>query len=146
MEHTDAVAVFMHDQVSQKTVIVIGVGEVADILACQNHVATSVRVFVNRGMLQRGSSLSIRSRQMDSTQHQSFGARIPVRLVVLEEHDSPTRDHGLLARRKPDRAYKDAGGEWKNTHSLKEADVPKAIAALNKAYLFMLEKEPDTED
>lgn len=45
-----------------------------------------------------------------------------------------------------DRAYKDAGGEWKNTHSLKEADVPKAVAALNKAYLFMLEKEPDTEE
>ena len=45
-----------------------------------------------------------------------------------------------------DRAYKDAGGEWKHTHSLKEADVPKAIAGLNKAYLFMLEKEPETED
>ena len=45
-----------------------------------------------------------------------------------------------------DRAYKDAGGEWKNTHSLKEADVPKAIAGMNKAYLLMLEKEPETED
>lgn len=45
-----------------------------------------------------------------------------------------------------DRAYKDSSGEWKNTHSLREDDVPKVIAALNKAYLFMLEKDPETDD
>ncbi len=45
-----------------------------------------------------------------------------------------------------DRAYKDAGGEWKNTHSLKEGDIPKAVAALQKAYEFITEKKGDDED
>ena len=33
-----------------------------------------------------------------------------------------------------------------DTHSLRESDTPKAIATLNKAYLFMLKKEPEAED
>lgn len=33
-----------------------------------------------------------------------------------------------------ERRYKDKGGNWKGTSSLRMADVPKAILALNKAY------------
>ncbi len=45
-----------------------------------------------------------------------------------------------------DRAYKDAQGEWKNTASLRENDLPKAVAALNKAFAYLTEKEDgDTE-
>jgi hypothetical protein len=42
-----------------------------------------------------------------------------------------------------DRAYKDAKGQWQNTHSMKEADVPKAVAALQKAYVYLTERETD---
>ncbi|HOH29869.1 MAG TPA: hypothetical protein PLL36_07825 [Candidatus Hydrogenedentes bacterium] len=44
-----------------------------------------------------------------------------------------------------DRAYKDATGEWKNTGSLKETDIPKAILALQKAYEFMTVKGDDSD-
>ena len=46
---------------------------------------------------------------------------------------------------KLDRAYKDAGGEWKNTYSLKESDLPKAIAALQEAFKYIVQKG-DTDD
>jgi hypothetical protein len=42
-----------------------------------------------------------------------------------------------------DRAYMDAQGKWQNTSSLKESDVPKAIAALTKAFVYMTERETD---
>ena len=42
-----------------------------------------------------------------------------------------------------DRAYKDAQGNWKNTNSLREGDIPKAVAALNKAFVYMTEKRGD---
>ncbi len=45
-----------------------------------------------------------------------------------------------------DRAYKDAKGQWQNTHTLKEADVPKAVAALQKAYGYLTEREADELD
>jgi len=45
-----------------------------------------------------------------------------------------------------DRAYKDANGEWKHSSSLKENDVPKAVAALQKAYEFMTQKKGDEEE
>jgi hypothetical protein len=45
-----------------------------------------------------------------------------------------------------DRAFKDASGQWQNTHSLKENDLPKAIAALQKAYEFMTQKKGDGEE
>jgi len=44
-----------------------------------------------------------------------------------------------------DRAYKDADGEWKNTHSLKEGDILKAMTALQQAFEFMTQKS-DGED
>lgn len=44
-----------------------------------------------------------------------------------------------------DRAYKDADGDWKNTHSLKEGDVPKAVAALQAAFDFITKKD-ETDD
>jgi hypothetical protein len=39
------------------------------------------------------------------------------------------------------RGYKDKTGQWKNTHSLRINDLPKAILALNKAYEFVVLKE-----
>ncbi|MFA4855546.1 MAG: hypothetical protein WC634_03115 [archaeon] len=41
-----------------------------------------------------------------------------------------------------ERRYKDKGGEWKSTTSLKANDLPKAILALEKAYEFIALKEP----
>ena len=46
-----------------------------------------------------------------------------------------------------DRAYKDtATGTWKNTTSLKENDIPKAIAALTRAYAYVCEKSGEEGD
>jgi len=42
-----------------------------------------------------------------------------------------------------DRAYLDKNGKWQNTNSLREGDVPKAIAALQKAFVYLTEKESD---
>lgn len=70
-----------------------------------------------------------------------------VRVSVWKDTRRDSKGHEFETRSVTiDRAYKDAGGEWKNTHSLREDDVPKVIAALNKAYLFMLEKEPEADD
>lgn len=44
-----------------------------------------------------------------------------------------------------DRAYKDAKGVWQNTGSLRENDIPKAVAALGKAYTYIMEKGGDEE-
>lgn len=40
-----------------------------------------------------------------------------------------------------DRAYRDASGTWQNTGNLRENDVPKAMAALRKAFEYMTERE-----
>jgi hypothetical protein len=45
-----------------------------------------------------------------------------------------------------DRSFKDASGNWQHTQSLKENDIPKAVAALQKAYEFMTQKKGDGED
>ena len=45
-----------------------------------------------------------------------------------------------------DRSYKDANGQWQNSHSLKERDVPLAILALGKAYAYLCEKGGDESD
>ena len=48
-----------------------------------------------------------------------------------------------------DRAYKDADGNWKNTSSLKENDIPRAIAALQAAFVYLTERpitEPDSDE
>lgn len=45
-----------------------------------------------------------------------------------------------------DRRYKDKDGKWQSTSSLGANDLPKAILALQKAYEFMLLKEPDVSD
>jgi hypothetical protein len=42
-----------------------------------------------------------------------------------------------------DRAFKDAKGAWQNTGSLRENDIPKAVAALQKAYVHIMEKGGD---
>ena len=48
------------------------------------------------------------------------GASIPLRKVVLEVR------------------YRDKNGEWKSTKSLSINDLPKAIAALQQAYEYIL--------
>jgi len=54
-------------------------------------------------------------------------------------------DGGSYERRSVtlDRAYKDTDGRWKNTQTLKESDIPKAIAALQHAFEYMTEKGGD---
>ena len=42
-----------------------------------------------------------------------------------------------------DRSYKDKKDEWQKANTLKQNDIPKAIAALNKAYEFIVVKEPE---
>lgn len=42
-----------------------------------------------------------------------------------------------------DRRYKDSNDQWKSTNSLKAADLPKAILALNKAYEYLTLKDDD---
>jgi hypothetical protein len=44
-----------------------------------------------------------------------------------------------------ERRYKDKGGEWKSTTSLKANDLPKAILALEKAYEFIALKAQEPE-
>lgn len=45
-----------------------------------------------------------------------------------------------------DRAYRDADGEWKNTHSLKEGDILKAQTALQKAFEYITQKSADEDE
>jgi hypothetical protein len=40
-----------------------------------------------------------------------------------------------------ERSYKDKDGSWKNTHSLRVNDLPKAVLALQKAYEYITFKE-----
>ncbi len=42
-----------------------------------------------------------------------------------------------------ERSYKDKGGEWKSSNSLRVSDVPKAVAALQKAYEAIVLNEQD---
>lgn len=41
-----------------------------------------------------------------------------------------------------ERNYKDKDGVWKSTGSLRAADIPKAVLVLNKAYEFLVLKDP----
>ena len=40
--------------------------------------------------------------------------------------------------------YRDKAGQWQGTNSLSINDIPKAIAALQKAYNYLLGKRPDS--
>ena len=45
-----------------------------------------------------------------------------------------------------DKRYKDKqSGEWKSTNSMRINDIPKAIAALSKAYEYLVIKENDEQ-
>jgi len=39
-----------------------------------------------------------------------------------------------------ERGYKDKGGNWKSTTSLRTADIPRAMVVLNKAYEYLVMK------
>ncbi len=41
--------------------------------------------------------------------------------------------------------YKDKNEEWKNSNSLKQTDLPKAVLALNKAYEYLTLKDDDVK-
>ena len=45
-----------------------------------------------------------------------------------------------------DRRYKDKDGEWQSTSALRQNDVPKGLLVLQKAYDFMVTKEPATAE
>lgn len=42
-----------------------------------------------------------------------------------------------------ERSYKDKGGEWKSSNSMRVSDVPKAVAALQKVYEQLVLNEQD---
>lgn len=73
--------------------------------------------------------------------HIKFGG---VRVTIWQDsRQSPSGQTFETWSATVDRAYKDAQGNWKNTNSLRESDIPKAVAALNKAFTYMTEKEGD---
>jgi len=41
--------------------------------------------------------------------------------------------------------YKDKNDEWKDSSSLKQTDLPKAVLALNKAYEYLTLKDDDVK-
>lgn len=43
-----------------------------------------------------------------------------------------------------ERSYKDKDGAWKNTSSLRAADLPKASLVLNKAYEYLMLEKAET--
>jgi len=45
-----------------------------------------------------------------------------------------------------DRVYKDKNEKWKNTGSLRQGDLPKAILALQKAYEYLSLREPEAAE
>ena len=44
------------------------------------------------------------------------------------------------------RADKDQNNKWQNTSSMREADIPKAILALSKAFEYMTRKDDDAAE
>ena len=46
---------------------------------------------------------------------------------------------------KLERRYKDKGGDWQSSDSMRTNDLPKAILALSKAYEFIVLEEPEQE-
>ena len=45
-----------------------------------------------------------------------------------------------------ERGYKDKHGQWKNTNSFRESDIPKAMLAMQKAYEFCIFNNAGDED
>jgi hypothetical protein len=45
-----------------------------------------------------------------------------------------------------DRNYKDKEGNWQNTHSLRTADIPKAVLVLKKAYEYLVLRDFDSDN
>jgi hypothetical protein len=46
-----------------------------------------------------------------------------------------------------ERSYMDPKtGEWRNTHSLKDSDIPKALAALGDTYKYIMQQGDATHD
>ncbi len=41
-----------------------------------------------------------------------------------------------------DRSYKDQSGEWKNSSSLRAADIPKAVLVLSEAFRYLVLNNP----
>jgi hypothetical protein len=83
-------------------------------------------------------------------QTSTFGKGLPEMKIsagavsVTVWHNETKRNDGKISEYSTisiQRSYKDAEGNWKNTNSLRLNDVPKARAALNKAYEYLVFKE-----
>jgi len=61
--------------------------------------------------------------------------------VAVWENES--KDGNKFSTVSIDRSYKDKKDEWKKTTSLRQADLPKAVLALQKAYEWISLKEPE---
>lgn len=55
----------------------------------------------------------------------------------VDHHDPQKTYHSVSF----DRTYKDRKGNWKQTNSLRTADLPKAVIVLKKAYEFLVLKD-----
>ena len=62
-----------------------------------------------------------------------------VQIAIWENEGKEGNPYNTVSLQK---SYKDSKGEWKNNGSLKVNDIPKAILALEKAYEFIMLKEP----
>ena len=51
-----------------------------------------------------------------------------------EKEGKTFTSHGITLQR----GYKDKEGAWKNTESMKTADVPKAVYVFNKTYEYLI--------
>ena len=58
--------------------------------------------------------------------------------------ENERKDGGKFNTISMDRSYKNDKDEWQKTNTLRISDIPKAIAALSKAYDFTVIKEPET--
>lgn len=75
--------------------------------------------------------------------HIRFGC---VRVTIWKDKRQGPNGTSFVSRSMTiDRSYKSAEGEWKTTSSLRENDVPKAIAALQKAYEFIMGESDQDE-
>ena len=72
--------------------------------------------------------------------HIKFGS---VRATIWQDQRKGPNGTFITRNVTIDRAYKDAQGNWQNTASFHENDLPKAIVALQKAFEFLTRRESE---
>ena len=62
-----------------------------------------------------------------------------IQVAVWENEGSENGNYNTVSF---DKRYKDKEGNWQSTKSLNVNDIPKAVAALNQAYQYLVLKDP----